>query len=255
MKNKCSKILAIIFLSFITLSSPTLASANHSWGNYHWARTANPYALKLGSSVSPAWLPYLNTTSNDWSISSILDTSIVNGSTNIKNCRATSGKVEVCNSRYGNNGWLGIAQIWTNGNHIVQGITKMNDTYFNTSTYNTSAWRNMVMCQEVGHTLGLDHQDEIFDNPNLGTCMDYTNNPSSNQHPNQHDYDQLEIIYTHLDSFTSLTQTTLLRKGMSDNFDNPSNWGQQIKKGNKTAVFEKNLGFEAKVFTFVVYAE
>ncbi len=50
------------------------------------------------------------------------------------------------------------------------------------------------MCQEVGHTLGLDHQDEVFDNPNLETCMDYTNDPSTNQHPNAHDYDQLATI-------------------------------------------------------------
>jgi hypothetical protein len=40
----------------------------------------------------------------------------------------------------------------------------VNDTYFNTPKYDTSAWRNLVMCQEVGHTLGLDHQDEDFDN-------------------------------------------------------------------------------------------
>jgi hypothetical protein len=40
------------------------------------------------------------------------------------------------------------------------------------------------MCQEVGHTFGLDHQDENFNNTNLGTCMDYTNDPSTNQHPN-----------------------------------------------------------------------
>ena len=35
--------------------------------------------------------------------------------------------------------------------------------------------------------------------------MDYTSNPlgpPSNEHPNQHDYDQLATIYTHLDSTT-----------------------------------------------------
>ena len=60
------------------------------------------------------------------------------------------------------------------------------------------------MCQEVGHTLGLDHQDENFDNPNLGTCMDYTSDPGTNQHPNQHDYDELEAIYAHLDTTTTV---------------------------------------------------
>lgn len=255
MKSNCSKILVIVFLFVLTLISPSLASANHSWGDYHWARTSNPFTLKLGNNVSSSWPTYLTTTSNDWSLSNVLDTSIVAGGTNPKNCRATSGKIEVCNSKYGNNGWLGIAQIWTNGNHIVQGVTKMNDTYFNTAKYNTPAWRNLVMCQEVGHTIGLDHQDEIFDNANLGTCMDYSNNPSTNQHPNQHDYDQLESIYTHLDSFTVLTQSTFNGKVMLDTFDNPSDWGKLVKKGVKTAVFEKNVGIGRKVFTFVVYAE
>jgi hypothetical protein len=29
--------------------------------------------------------------------------------------------------------------------------------------------------------------------------MDYTNDPSTNQHPNAHDYEELDIIYAHLD--------------------------------------------------------
>jgi hypothetical protein len=57
----------------------------------------------------------------------------------------------------------------------------------------------MVTCQEIGHTFGLDHQDENFNNANLGTCMDYTMNPGSNQQPNQHDYDDLKKIYAHTD--------------------------------------------------------
>jgi hypothetical protein len=72
------------------------------------------------------------------------------------------------NSRYGQNGWLGLAQIWVSGNHITQATTKVNETYFNMPQYDTPAWRRLVMCQEVAHDFGLDHQDETFDNPNLG---------------------------------------------------------------------------------------
>jgi hypothetical protein len=173
----------------------SVASADHSWNGYHWARTANPFTLKLVDSVTSNWDSYLGTTAADWSVSTVLDTSIVAGSDSNgtrKSCKAVLGQVRVCNSAYGFNGWLGLAQIWIySDGHIAQGITKLNDSYFNTATYNTPAWRNLVSCQEVGHNLGLDHQDEIFDNPNLGTCMDYTSDPSTNQHPNQHDYDQL----------------------------------------------------------------
>jgi hypothetical protein len=193
------------------------AAANHSWGGYHWARTTNSFTLKLGDNVTADWDSYLATTSSDWSQSTVLDTTIVAGQSK-GNCRPTSGRVEVCNRNYGNNGWLGQAQIWiTGGTHITQGTTKVNDTYFTTPTYNTTAWRNLVMCQEVGHTLGLDHQDENFDNPNLGTCMDYTNDPSTNQHPNRHDYDELVTIYSHLDSFTTVGATAPTGAAHADN--------------------------------------
>src|SRR5215212_668684 len=198
---------ALALLLALVAFSPA-AQANHSWGKYHWARTSNPFTLPVDDNVSSTWEPYLQTTSADWSQSSVLDasTTIIGGTSN-PTCSPTIGRVEVCNAAYGQNGWLGLAQIWVGRrSHITAGTTKVNDTYFNTPTYNSTAWRNLVMCQEVGHTFGLDHQDETFDNPNLGTCMDYTNNPSTNQHPNQHDYDELQIIYSHLDSTTTVGQ-------------------------------------------------
>jgi len=178
------------------------AAANHSWGNYHWYRTSNPVVLQVGDNVNSTWDSRLNAAISDWNASSVLDLRKATGQAR-KNCKATAGRIEVCNGTYGNNGWLGIAQIWASGDHITQAITKVNDTYFNTSKYNTSAWRQLVMCQEIGHDFGLGHQDENFSNANLGTCMDYTSDPSSNQHPNTHDYDQLELIYGHLDGTAS----------------------------------------------------
>ena len=195
--------------------------------------------------------------SSDWSQSTVLDTTIVAGSANPKNCRPTAGRVEVCNSTYGNNGWLGIASISvTGGTHITQGTVKLNDTYFNTATYNTSAWRNLVTCQEVGHTFGLAHQDENFNNANLGTCMDYTNDPSTNQDPNKHDYDELVTIYSHLDSTT--TVGAALPKGalaLSVGTDERS-WGRLVDgsraEGHSTHV--RDLGNGNLVVTSVVWA-
>src|SRR5215213_1589859 len=122
---------ALAALLALVAFSP-LAQANHSWNGYHWARTANPFTLKLGDNVSSTWDSHLATTSSDWSKSTVLDTTIVAGGANPKNCRPSGGQVEVCNSTYGNNGWLGLAQIWVSGKHITQGTTKVNDTYFNT---------------------------------------------------------------------------------------------------------------------------
>jgi len=230
-------------------------SADHAWGNYHWARQSNPFTLQVGNNLSGVWQDAYLDALADWSQSTVLNLSAAAGGTNPKNCRPTSGRIEVCNSKYGQNGWLGIAQIWASGNHITQAITKLNDSYFNTARYNTDPWRALVMCQEIGHDFGLDHQDENFNNTNLGTCMDYTSNPEPNQHPNQHDYQQLETIYSHLDSTTTVGMLT--NPAAAPLQFERGQFGQLIRSTNagRTELFVLDLGPGQRVFTHVIWAE
>ncbi len=263
---KILPVLVVSVVAFVFLKMN--ADANHSWGGYHWARTANPFTLKLGDSVSGAWDSYLLAASVDWSTSNILDATVVPGKTrSAKTCKPIAGRVETCNSTYGSNGWLGIAQIWASGTHITQGVVKMNDTYFNTTTYNKPSWKQFVMCQEVGHVFGLDHQDEAFANPNLGTCMDYTNDPARNDgvgdnlRPNTHDYEEIATIYGHLDGSTTLAQTTATsgssRAEPETDGNDPSSWGQQTRKDAKGrgSLYVRDLGKGEKLFTFVIWAD
>ncbi|MGI9068060.1 MAG: hypothetical protein ACR2HX_16860 [Pyrinomonadaceae bacterium] len=257
-------ICALVLFLFGALT--VVVYAGHSWANYHWARTSNPLTLKLGNNTTGPWPAHLSIASSDWTQSTVMDTTIVAGGTGgARRCPATLGRVEVCNAKYGQNGWLGIASIWANGDHITQGTAKMNDTYFNMAQYNTPAWRQFVMCQEVGHTFGLDHQDEVFGNYNLGTCMDYTNAPAggivngfnygpSNEHPNTHDYDQLVTIYTHLDTTNTSFQT--VGHGAAAGNDS-SEWGRLVRTTNngRTSLFERDLGNGNKMFTFVIWAD
>lgn len=264
-RNSLRRNLIVVFALFIFTAFTIITSANHSWNGYHWARTANPFTVKLGDNVSPTWDAILATTSSDWTQSQVLNTTVVAGGTSPKSCRPTRGQVEVCNARYGNTGWLGIAQVWVSGSHITQGTVKLNDYYFDQAKYNTTAWRNLVSCQEVGHTIGLDHQDENFDNSNLGTCMDYTNDPSTNQHPNSHDYQELVTIYSHLDSSTTVglsvdheAATGEMPPAMNDiDLKGPGQWGKQIKASpdGRHMLFELDFGNGHKVFTFVTWAD
>lgn len=248
----------VIVGSIVTLllGATSVASADHSWGNFHWSRSANPFMVVLGDNVSGNWDSYLATSASDWSLSPVLDAVVVSGVSSLRNCKPALGRVEVCNAKYGNNGWLGIASIWASGEHITQGTVKMNDTYFNSRTYNTPAWRNLVLCQEVGHTFGLDHQDEVFANSNLGTCMDYTNDPSANQHPNQHDYDMLEAIYAHLD-ITSISSVAVASNGSDIDTSDPKNWGKEIRRSSNghVSLYKRSLGGGKNVFTHVFWAE
>lgn len=258
--NKHTLFVSLLILSLGAVFS--FAYANHSWGLYHWARTGNPFTLKLGDNVSSTWDLYLGTAATDWSQSSVLDTTMVAGGTNPKTCKGADGRVEVCNRTYGNNGWLGIAQIWVSGSHITKGVVKMNDTYFNTASYNTPGWRSLVMCQEVGHTFGLGHQDENFSNTPIEphTCMDYFV-PGVNEivHPNQHDYEQLEAIYAHLDTTTTIKADEPGGHGKPSETDleNPSEWGKSLKQDGqgRDNVFVRELGGGKKVFTHVFWIQ
>ncbi len=221
------------------------ASATHSWNGYHWARTSNPFTLKVVDSNTPDWDSNQAKARTDWSTSTVLDVAGEAGDDSSrarKRCVQISGKIHSCNAAYGNNGWLGLASINISGSHITQGSAKMNDSYFGNGTY-TNTNKQHVMCQEIGHTFGLDHQSTS--GADLNTCMDYSNaldNPS----PNAHDYDQLGIIYQHLDSSTTIGSAA---GGLPDAV--PS-WAPATQRARSVYVDQLSDGTE--LVTFVLWA-
>ncbi len=244
-------VLAAAVLTATTALTGT-AQATHSWGGYHWARTSNPFTLAVGDNVSSAWDAYLDTSNAQWSQSTVLNLTKTAGGTTARNCRASAGRVEVCNSAYGQNGWLGLASISiTGGTHITQGTVKLNDTYFAMPQYNTPAERAHVMCQEVGHTLGLGHTSE--DGSSQQTCMDYSQDPNSTA-PNAHDYAQLESIYAHLDFTTTVGSTSKANKPQVGN--ERSSWGQEVHRSRdgEHSTYVRDFGGGTKVVTEVTWA-
>src|SRR2546427_5017783 len=185
--------LCTLAAAFAIFFAAGTANATHSWNGYHWARSANPFTVTFGDNLSPNWTSYLATGAADWSVTSgacnnpnnPIRGAVAAGGASSRNCRPRTGRVEVCNATYGNTGWLGIATISVSGTHITKGSVRVNDTYMNSPPYNTPAWHSAVMDQEMGHTLGLAHQDENFYNPDLldacgrGSCMDYSADPAT----------------------------------------------------------------------------
>jgi hypothetical protein len=238
---------------FATTALVASVSASHSWGFYHWARTANPFTLTVINSTTADWDGYVGTAVGDWSQSTVLDMVEEVGSTESKDrrqCQKIVGKLHICNLAYGYNGWLGIAGISIDPDgHIVTGYTKLNDSYFGLDYYDNDLWKLSVTCQELGHNLGLDHQDENFDSNDLNSCMDYQDPPFDR--PNQHDYEQLGIIYEHTDSYNSYVDSgggdgggngcnAPAGKGCNkagvgqDNSDNGNGWGISLgRRGNR----------------------
>src|SRR6266571_8366022 len=104
------RLLFAILLMLAVVALPTIVLAHHAWSDYHWARTANPFTVKMGNNVSSAWQTSLTNASSDWNTSTVLNSQIVTGGTRPRNCRPTSGRDEICSAKYGNTGWLGLAQ-------------------------------------------------------------------------------------------------------------------------------------------------
>ncbi|MCF2515729.1 hypothetical protein LVY65_11725 [Sphingomonas sp. G124] len=252
------------------------AIANHSWGGYHWAGDGSNLTLKVNTAITSQWNTSVSDSISDWNQSTELVLNSASSSASAKRCSPISGQILVCNASYGQRGWLGIASIWLTNGHISQATTKLNDSYHNYAPYNSPAWRALVACQEIGHDFGLDHQDETFDNVNLGTCMDYTNAPDgglvggfnygpSNRHPNTHDYDELKAIYNHDDGFTTAKSATNFGirqvgqappQSAAGSGDSPAEWGRAIHNDSqgRPDVFLKDLGAGKKVITHVFWA-
>lgn len=199
---------AVTVVAAFIAGAPLVVGATHSWNNYHWARTTNPFTLKVVDSVASTsttdWQYLFWLSLSEWDQSGVLDNGVEptaqDDSRTRKRCPTVSGQIRVCNAAYGQNGWLGLASIHIDSNgHITQGVAKMNDSY-DWYYASTPGEDQHVMCQEIGHLYGLGHTSE--DGSSQGTCMDYSSSLLSLS-PNGHDYDQLAAIYGHTDSYNS----------------------------------------------------
>jgi hypothetical protein len=183
-------------IGFVVQAAPS--QATHRWLHLHWGRSSNPFTLTYQANVSSTWTSLVSKVIGEWD--NVAQYSP--GAFDVVNLVQGGGaKLKIESGNYGANGWFGIAEVSFEilTGHIVDASVKVNDFYF-TGQYNTTAARDHVLCQEVGHTLGLDHNELPF---LFGpSCMDDDNstlNDPAFQTPNDHDADQLNTIYAHSD--------------------------------------------------------
>jgi hypothetical protein len=175
----------LILAALVLLGTVQPASATHDWGSppYHWERSSNPFTVTLIDNTTYDQEMALGAA--DWSKSSVLDM-VVGGS---KRGRGGSLRVNVTNgeSSSGNAAW---AYLYLDAdNHITGATVQLNDTVLRTRD---PSYALFAMCHELGHALGLDHN---FTGD--GSCVGGFG--TGNLHPSAHDYEQLEILYSHLD--------------------------------------------------------
>jgi hypothetical protein len=192
--------MAALLLAPLVSQAPIAASDNAS--GYHWARQSSQFTLQVGSNLDGPWPGILGKAVADWNKSQTVTFLVVAGGTNPQVCNPVTGRVEVCNWRYGTQeGWLGLTRLYFNdrGDHIEAATVQMNDSFFDTARQsNNENARRHTMCHEMGHTTGLDHDS-------TSSCMnDSQDAVFNNVMPTKKNFNQLERIHAHSDSTTTV---------------------------------------------------
>jgi len=159
-------------LALATALMPTPAAAvTQSWNGYRWARTGL-LNIRVGDNLATDWDRVVDTAIAGWRPARNIDFTAAVGLSSPLGCAPVFGGVKACSGNYGATGWLGYTNVWTSGGFVVQATVRFNDYYFDMERYDTPAWRASVACHELGHTLGLAHNDSTASVMNaIGTVV------------------------------------------------------------------------------------
>jgi len=222
-----------------------------------WQNKGNGLRLTLVNALTPDWDVYFNEAVSDWDKSPALHLSTTTMDPESE-CVPISGKMKVCNAEYGLTSWTGLNEVYFEGrgSFIVSSVAKMNESYLKRSS---AGEHQYVMCHELGHGFGLPHRDENTNNPDLGTCLDYTRRPEENMRPDEQDYSNLAEIYgTRRALGISLLRTR--NKEDTSRFQRIVSQKRSYKEGRllhqsgRKEVYETILGGDIKLITTVLLA-
>ena len=160
---------------------------------YLWNTNGAPLTLPVKNALSDHWQPFFEKSIADWSINGTVAFTISNVPDEPE-CKAEDGFVKICNADYGETNWRGIAKLLVRNGYLTSASIRMNDIYV-VNTTEAKEWQAYTMCRQLGLVLGLPNIDEDFDNEDMGSCLDYTLNPGSNDLPGTKSIEKLIALY------------------------------------------------------------
>ena len=181
-------LVAALLALFSALVLVSVAGADHSWNGYHWPSDHRSPAV------------YSKATSNLYNVPAAVTEWAALGTPIQPAMTANSTGAAVTVSEGYSPWWLGLARVYlTSDGHITKGEVKLNTKLL--KKYPAAA-ADHVLCQELGHIWGLDHNRVGDSSPDDQTCMNDQVNLRSVQYttPNQHDVDELNLIYAHAEA-------------------------------------------------------
>ena len=227
------RFLLTALLCLSTLAAlPAAAAADHAWllngQAAHWASTTEPAQIDVGDNLNdPVWDSQRLAPSLAWSASPLASGALGPSPFLRVNTQAgglVSNEVEMYDGFYGEDGWIGQATLDSIDpeGHIRDATVQLNRSYSLAETE-----KHAAIVHEVGHTLGLSHQEGTVMCPFLCGI----------ENPVAHDYEMLALVNSHTDSY----DTTSLR------LDAPAEVGETTARrdGPRAVVFVSRVSDRA----------
>lgn len=243
------------------------SGGNATQGEFsEWKTSKKGLELKIRNALTSDWDPYFEEAVKDWNMAPALQlsTDYVDAD---PSCKEVRGIMKVCNKDFGQTGWTGLNEVYYEGKWIVKSVAKMNEYYLSTSQ-TTNAEKLFVMCHEIGHGFGLPHRDEIANNADLGSCMDYTYRFENNKRPDALiDFDNLENLYGRINGKRSMLRVSKSRNELQS--DRLPEEIEEVEHGSKRMlyregkllhqskfreVYENHIGDDERVVTTLLLA-
>ena len=157
--------------------------ADHSWGGYHWARTTASFNLTIVNSTTSDWDPYVSQ-----AIGRLVKFERAQHGRRSQRIYRRPGiavsaadpqapSASAISHTASTAGWVSRGFPSTPPGTSLPATRSSTTPISVRRRYNQPDWKQSVACQELGHNIGLYHQDEDFDNVSLESCMDYQDPP------------------------------------------------------------------------------
>ena len=171
----------IVAMAAAVLGASTGAWASHRWGCWKYANASINFFNGATGDYGAIFNEEARTDSNSWHNFTDLSLTPVGASGTTDHMNAFAGS-------YGQNGWLGIAEIRrASGCTVLEGRARLNRSYLDSGSYSRTNKKH-VACQEVGHLFGLNHN-----RGSSTTCMN--DQILTAPQPNTHDRDLINSLY------------------------------------------------------------